>query len=222
MLQTLALKSNLAQGVLDGSDESLANTKLKRGADANLARLQQFLNPTPSHKPTAPQPPTDPAQHFASRAKDALGQTLLHCQEATIPGDTTPVLLTVLRDPTRAAAVSQLFHEIDWRGNPPKLQVIDAPTWSAIQQLAATGLITLNTRATRHLAGDTPPLPQKPALTPEQLQRIADLRSFAAKKQKVARLLIESDLPEEAEPHQKAAEKALAEAEEIEKGRIFS
>jgi hypothetical protein len=81
-----------------------------------------------------------------------------------------------------------------------------------------TGLLTLNTRATRHLAGDAPPEPKKPTLTPEQLQRIADLRTFAAKKQKVAQLLIQSDLPEEAEPHQKAAEKALAVAEGIESG----
>ena len=56
----------------------------------------------------------------------------------------------------------------------------------------------------------------KPALTPEQLQRIADLRAFAAKKQKVAQLLIAADLAEEVEPHQKAAEKALAEALAIE------
>ncbi len=216
MLQTLALKSNLAQGVLDGSDESLANTKLKRGADANLARLRQFLNPAPSNKAPAPPTPADPAQHFATRAQDALGPNLVHCQEATLPGDTTAVLLTVLRDPSRAAAVSTIFHETDWRGNAPKLQVIDEPTWSALQQLAATGLLTLNTRATRHLAGETPPVLKKPALTPEQLQRIADLRVFAAKKQKVARLLIESDFPEEAEPHQKAAEKALAEADGIE------
>lgn len=221
MLETLALKSNLAQGVLDGSDESLAQTKLKRGADANIARLQQFLNPTPSNKTLAPQTPADPAEHFATRAQDALGQTLIHCQEATLTGDTTAVLLTVLRDPTRAAAVSALFHETDWRGNAPKLQVIDESTWSAIHQLAATGLLTLNTRATRHLAGDEPPAPSKPALTPEQLQRIADLRAFAAKKQKVARLLIESDLPEEAEPHQKTADKALAEAEQIESGEVL-
>ncbi len=40
--------------------------------------------------------------------------------------------------------------------------------------------------------------------------------NFAAKKQKVAQLLTEADLAEEAEPHRKAAEKALAEAEGIE------
>jgi hypothetical protein len=222
MLETLALKSNLAHGVLDGSDESLANTKLKRGADANLARLKQFLSIAPSSKPAGTKPqPADPTLHFAERAAATLGQSLVHCQEAMLPGDTTtPVLLTVLRDPTRAAAVSALYQEIRWGDSPPKLHVLDEPTWASLQQLAETGLITFNTRATRHLAGEAPPTPPKPALPPEQLQRIADLRAFAAKKQKVARLLIESDLPEEAEPHQKAADEALAEAEEIENGRI--
>ncbi len=217
MLETLANKMHLAEGVLDSSDESLAQTKLKRGADANLARLQQFLGTTPTGKP-AENPPADPALHFAQRAQQTLGPALIHCQEAILPGDATPVLLTVLRDPTRAAAISALFHETNWRGNAPKLQVIDESTWHALQQLAATGLLTLNTRATRHLTGEAPP--PKPTLTLEQLQRITDLKTFAAKKQKVAQLLIQSDLPEEAEAHQKAAEKALAEAEGIEMGKL--
>ena len=219
MLETLALKSNLAQGVLDGSDESLSQTRLKRGADANLARLQQFLSIAPAGKNGETQTkPADPVLHFAGRAAEALGNQLLHCQEAILPGDATPVLLAVLRDPARAAAVESLHRDTDWHGSAPKLQVLDESTWSALQQLAATGLITFNTRATRHLTGEAPP-PQKPALTPEQLQRIADLKAFAAKKEKVAKLLIESDLPEEAEPHQRAAEKALAEAARVEAGK---
>lgn len=217
MLATLANKMDLAEGVLDGSDESLARTKLKRGRDANLARLQQFLSIAPAGKaPETKVPPADPILHFADRAKEVLGASLVHCQEALLPGDATPVLLTILRDNTRAPAVSNLFRETDWRGPVPQLRILDEATWTAIQQLAESGLITLNTRATRPLVGDLPQLP-KPALTPEQLQRIADLRAFAAKKEKVAKLLIESDLAEEAEPHRKAAEEALAEAEAIAK-----
>lgn len=217
MLETLANKMNLAEGVLDGSDESLSNTKLKRGRDANLARLQQFLAIPRGDKPAgSPPPPADSTLHFATRAQQALGSSLIHCQEALLPGDATPVILTVLRDPSRAGAISALFHETAWRGNMPRLQVIDESTWHAIRQLADTGLITLNTRATRHLAGEAPPEQKRPALTPEQQQRIADLRSFAAKKQKVAAVLIASELPEEAESHQSAADKALKEAEAIE------
>jgi len=215
MLETLAHKTILSEGILDGSAESLAHAKLRRGADSHLARLQQILSPVPTgNTPAAPgSRPADPVLHFAERLKETLGSNLLHAQEALLPGNAAPVLLAVLRDPSRAAAVSALFHETDWRGNPPQLQILDQPTWAAIQALAQTGLLTLNTRATRPLTGDAP---AKPTLTPEQLQRITDLRSFAAKKQKVARLLIESDLPEEAQPHQKAAAKALHEAEQME------
>jgi ERCC4-related helicase len=215
MLETLANKMTLAEGVLDGTEKSLSEAKLKRGREANLARLQQILSITPDGKPAPKAPLADPSLAFAERAAASLGRALLHCQEAILPGQNTPVLLTVLRDPSRAAAISALFHETDWRGSPPNLHVLDESTWSAIQHLAATGLITLNTRATRPLTADAPP-PQQPALTPEQLQRIAELRAFAAKKQKVARLLIDSDLAEEAEPHQQAAEKALATAQAIE------
>ena len=48
MLGTLANKANLAEGVLDGSAESLGKAKLKRGSESNLARLKQFLSDTPS------------------------------------------------------------------------------------------------------------------------------------------------------------------------------
>lgn len=215
MLETLAQKMNLAEGVLDGSEKSLSQAKLKRGREANLARLQQILSIAPEGKPAPISPPADPALAFAERATASLGTALLHCQEAMLPGQAEPVVLTVLRDPTRAAAVSALFHETDWRGNPPKLHILDESTWASLQALVASGLITLNTRATRSLTGDAP-LPPMPALTPEQLQRIADLRAFAAKKQKVAQLLITADLEDEAEPHQKAAVKALAQAVAIE------
>jgi ERCC4-related helicase len=215
MLETLANKMTLAEGVLDGTEKSLSEAKLKRGREANIARLQQILSIVPEDQATHKYPPADPALAFSQRATEILGNALVHCQEAMLPGQASPVLLTVLRDPTRAAAVSSLFHETDWRGDAPNLHILDEPTWAALQQLAATGLITFNTRATRHFTGEAPP---KPILTPEQLQRISDLRAFAAKKQKVAQFLIAADLAEEAEPHQKAAEKALAEVAAIESG----
>jgi len=218
MLETLASKMTLAEGVLDGSAESLSKAKLKRGNDANLARLKQFLTEAsvPSTPPTPKPPPSDPALVFADRTACVLGQSLIHCQEAMLPGESSPVLLTVVRDVSRAAAVSALFHQTDWRGNAPKLQVLDEATWQSLQRLTEIGLITFNTRATRHLSGDQPPPPPKPALTPEQIQRIAELRAFAAKKERVAKLLTAEGLEEEAAPHHQAAQKALEEAKLIE------
>lgn len=217
MLETLANKMNLAEGVLDGSDDSLSQAKLKRGRDANLARLRQFLSIPAGGEPVESKaPPSDPALHFADRILEAMGPALIHCQESLLPGDATPVILAVLRDPSRVPAVEAIHAETDWRGDTPRLQILDPATWAAIQQLAGTGLLTLNARATRHLAGDAPPEPEKPVLTPEQIQRIADLRAYAAKKQNVARILGVEGLDEEADVHRKEAEEALAEAAGIE------
>lgn len=220
MLTTLALKSNLSQGVLDGSEEALSLTRLKRGREATLERLEQFLMPIhKSGKRTERSlPPADPTLHFADRLSQSLGEALIHCQEALLPDNTTPVLLAVLRDKSRSPAVQSLFHDTQWRGDPPQLHVLDEATWASLQQLAQQGLLSFNTRATRHLGGGEVPPPARPALSEEQLRRIADLRAFAAKKEKVAKVLLDADLADEAAPHKEAAEKALAEAEAIECG----
>ena len=221
MLGTLANKMNLSEGVLDGSNESLKSAKLKSGTEATLARLNQMLGTASTDKPAPKAPPSDPTLAFAERATASLGEALVHCQEALLPGEKAPVILAVVRSIDRAPSLKDLHHQTEWRGNTPELRVIDESTWTAIQQLVESGLLTLNTRATRHLTGKSQPI-QEPALTPEQLQRIADLKAFAAKKQKVAKLLIESDLADEAEEHRKAADKALKEANVIENERFSS
>jgi hypothetical protein len=220
MLDTLAVKSTLSEGVLDGSDDALAKTRLKGGREAQLARLKQMLNLGATGKPADAQPrPADPVLDFAERVAGTLGDALAHCQEAMLPGQAHPVILAIVRDSARASSVSAIFHAIDWKGRQPELRVLDQSTWDALQALAATGLVTFNARAARPLVGDALPPPPRPALTPEQQQRINDLRSFAAKKQKVAAVLAAEGLEEEADPHRKAAAKALEEAEKIEAGR---
>lgn len=99
-----------------------------------------------------------------------------------LPGESTPVLLTLLRDASRTPAVSTLIHETQWRGDTPRLHVLDQSTWQSLQRLSEIGLISFNTRATRHLSGEQPAPAPRPSLTPEQVRRIADLRAFAAKK----------------------------------------
>ena len=223
MLDTLATKAMLAEGVLDGVEESLAGARLKRGPQAHLARLRQLMAREPGAKtrpPSQPAPPADPAVAFAAAATKAVGPALVHCDEAILPGQAGPVILAVLGTAAahRAPALKQLHESIDWRGDRRPLHVIDESTWAAIQNLVADGLLTLNTRATRSLVGDKPLLtvPPPPALTPEQQHRIASLRALAAKKQRVAELLAAEGLEDEAAPHRRAATLALAQAEAIE------
>ncbi len=68
MLETLANKMTLAEGVLDGTEKSLSEAKLKRGSEANIARLQQILSIAP-RRPTrtlgpASSKPTSPKKRF--------------------------------------------------------------------------------------------------------------------------------------------------------------
>jgi len=93
--------------------------------------------------------------------------------------------------------------------------VLDSATWETLQQLAATGMISIHTRATRPLLNeDGEPLP--PPLSPEQLARIKELRETAATKRRAAEALLTAGLHQEAEPFKKAAHEAETEAEAIE------
>jgi hypothetical protein len=215
MLGSLANKMELAQGVLDGTGD-LGKIKLKGGGQSFLKRLQQIMAPVDPDAPKPPPPPSDPAADFASRTRERLGNRLAHCDETWLPGSDTPVLLAVVRDnaPANRVAIEETFRSTLWQGAPPTLQILDTTAWEALQNLAAAGMITIHTRATRPLLpadGQTPP----PPLTPEERARIAELRAFADKKRRAAAALVAAGLPDEAAPHSEAAEKAEMEAKAV-------
>lgn len=144
-------------------------------------------------------PPSDPAAAFAARAKKALGAGFARCEETWVPGADVPVLLAVLDrcEDAKTARVKELFGDTRWSGDKPVLQVIDATAWEALQTLAAAGMITIQTRATRPLL----PLDGRPALPPltaEKRARIAGLRAAAEKRRRAAKALLAEDLREEA------------------------
>ncbi len=212
MLGSLANKMELAQGVLDGAGD-LGKIKLKGGGQSLLKRLEQIMAPVVGGAPKPPAPPSDPAAAFAQSARERLGSRLAHCDETWLPGSDTPVLLTVVRDAAQAsrAAIEETFRATLWQGTPPTLQILDTTAWDALQNLAAAGMITIHSRATRPLLpADGRTLP--PPLTAEERARIAELRALADKKRRAAAALIAAGLPEEATPHTEAAEKAEAEA----------
>jgi hypothetical protein len=164
MLSSLSQKMELAHGVLDGTGD-LATIKLKSGRQAFLKRLAQVMSAVPASQAPVKTPPADPAAHFASRAKAALGPRLAHCDETWVPGSPTPVLMVVLHDGSERTRVEALFGDTDWRGDKPMLQVLDASTWHALESLAAAGMISIHTRATRPLLpveGEAMPAPSTP------------------------------------------------------------
>ena len=217
MLASLSQKMELAQGVLDGTGD-LANIKLKSGRQAFLKRLDQVMLSVPAEGISVKIPPADPAAHFASRAKALLGNRLAHCDETRVPVSSTPILMVVLQDIVDRARVEGLFGETAWRGDRPTLQILDATTWQALENLAAAGMISIHARATRPLLPvDGQPAP--PPLTAEELARIEGLRTLAARKRRAAKALLAEELTEEAEAMKASADLAEAEADEVKSGR---
>lgn len=218
MLLSLAQKMELADGVLDGQGE-LDQMTFKRGGQAFLKRLEQVLAKVPGGQASPPSTPGDPAVHFANEAKTQLGARLAHCQEAWIHDSETPVLMVVLQNATGSEKplLENLHTIMPWKNEAPTLQIMDAATWDTLQALSKTGMISIHTRAKRSLlAEDGEPAPTP--LTPEELARIKALRETAEKKRRAAEALITAGLHEEAEPFEKEAEDAEAEADKIEQG----
>jgi hypothetical protein len=217
MLGSLAQKMDLAQGVLDGRGD-LSEIKLRGGRQAFLKRLEQIMAKVPSDAPAIPQPPSDPAAHFAGRIKAALAEKLTACEESYVTGSQEPIVFAVLHraSETDQLRVQELFHETPWIGTPPKLQLLDQTTWAALQNLAAAGLISIHSRATRPLL-PTEGQDAPPPLTREEVEKIAMLRATAAKKRRAALALRAEDLLEEAEALNQAATAAEEQATAIER-----
>jgi hypothetical protein len=220
MLGSLANKMELAQGVLDGKGD-LATIKLKRGAQALLRRLEQVMaRVAKSGAPVPPQPPSDPAVAFAAQARASLGRQLVTCEETYAPGSDVPIVFAVVRagaDDIKPR-VTSVFESVDWRGNPPTLQVVDSTTWQTLRDLAAAGLISIHTRATRPLLaadeGGGPPI-----LTPEQQERARALRELSSRRARAARALLAEDLLEDATSALRGAALARLQADAIEAAR---
>jgi hypothetical protein len=216
MLGSLEQKMNLAQGILDGVGD-LGKIKLKGGRQAMLKRLEQAMAVFPPGGKAPPAPPSDPAAHFAARARGTLGSRFARCEETWLPGSNIPVLIAVLDgpDPDKSARVQELFAETEWTGARPTLQVIDTVAWAAIQRLAEAGMISIHTRATRPLLPEEG-RPTPPPLTAEEVARIEALRAAAGKKRRAAKALLAEDLPDEAAALAKSAETDEANARRIE------
>ena len=218
MLAGLAQKTELSGGVLDGVGD-LDRVTLRRGRQAFLKRLEQVLSPGSAGAPaTASAPPSDPAAHFARTAGERLGPRLAACRESFLPDSDTSVVTAVVRNPTgqEKPLLRDLFEQTPWRGDKPVLHVVDAATWETLQQLAETGMVTINARGARALLDETDP-EGPPPLSAEELAKIKELRATAATKRRAAEALLTAGLHEEAEPFKKAARAAEADADRIER-----
>ena len=228
MLETLANKQALADGVLDRRGD-LDAIPLRSGRQAFLARLKQLVGAAPGQ---AAQPgnlkseisnlkvakPSDRPRAFAEAACRQLGSALLACEER-FPRDGAHSLLYVvvesqaaLHRPRLESLHAEYCAELESVA-PVRLEVLDRATHEALERLIAAGLIAPISRAARplHPIAETP-IP----LSPVELSRARAHRDVAARKLKMSRLLAAGGLADEARPPLIDAALALGRALAIE------
>lgn len=206
MLETLASKQALADGVLDRKGD-LDKIKLGGGRQVFLKKLEQIMAPVVAAKPATPEPqglPADRSLAFSQRTQAVVNGALVRCEERYPTDAPHSVLLVVVdRDAPRwAERLIPLHQELfgDARADPlapVMLEVIDRATDEALQRLSKSGLVNLTSRATRPLYSRENPVAETPSLSEEERRKIATHRQAAARKLKMARLLGEGELVEE-------------------------
>ncbi len=206
MLATLASKQALADGVLDLKG-SLDEIQFRGGRQQMIARLQQLVGSPPVQTALRPEPkvlPADRALAFSQQASEKLGSALLRCEEHYPREGSHSVLVAVVdRDaPLWQERLRGAYEELFGNGQADPLarvqfEVIDRATADALQRLMEAGLVVRSTRAVRslHPASETV---GPTALTLEEQERVRQHRQQAARKLKMARLLVGGGLAEEA------------------------
>ncbi len=217
MLETLAVKQGLSDGVLDGMGE-LSEVKLKRGGQSFLTRLQQTLmtgeNFVIKKFPARKKLSKDPGADFAAALKDTLKNTMISCEEQFITDTEAPpkIVLILQKDTpkTRERIIAQLREAMPHLGEASteeieeRLLILDESQASALEKLQRLGLVQTRVRARRNLLGKTEPAP-KNELSEEDQKRLEDLEADLVKKLKTVSLLLPADLWEEAVPALTAA-----------------
>jgi superfamily II DNA or RNA helicase len=209
MLDTLANKQALAEGVLDLKGD-LTTIPLRGGKQSFLARLQQLIRPALPTGPAAtaqskPPVPSDRPLAFAQRARDAINGALVRCEERyPQQGDHAVLLVVVEQNPAQHQQTLQRLHgdlfgpgQIDPL-TPVHLEVIDRATHDALERLVTAGLIQSSIRVSRSLWPAPEPAPAPPPLSAEEKACIDQHRAQAQRKLKMGRLLGEGGLDDEA------------------------
>jgi len=209
MLETLANKQALADGVLDQRGD-LGAIPLRSGRQAFLSKLNQLVGEAP--KPAAagdlksqisnlkPSKPSDRPRAFAEEAGRQLGASLLTCEERFPREGSHSVLYVVvegqaaLHRPRLEALHTELCADLESVA-PVRLEVLDRATHEALERLIAAGLIAPISRASRPLH---PVAELFTPLSAEELARAKAHRDVATRKLKMVRLLTDGGMADEA------------------------
>jgi hypothetical protein len=208
MLETLANKQALADGVLD-SKGNFDEIKFQSGRQAFLAKLTQLVSSTvQEQRPTTPARPALPADRplgFAAAVHQRINGALVRCEER-YPSEGHHSVLYVVVDNAAEAHREKLhgLHEEFFGPDqvdplaPVRLEIVDRATDEAVQRLIEAGLLQRTSRGSRSLfsAGNIEAAP--PPLSAPELAALEAHQKLAARKLKMARVVAEAGLEEDA------------------------
>ena len=206
MVGTLEAKQALAEGVLDLRGD-LDKLTFSGGRQALLSQLQQLLGPSVSSLAAGRSTPlpTDRSLAFAQAAREKLNGALVHCDESyPLDGAHSVLLVVVERDAAQwyerlAPLHNELFGEGKWDPLAPvKMEVIDKAMAEALRRLTDAGLIKSSTRAIRSLWPGVEHGKEAAPLSEEERQKALAHRQQASRKLRMANLLEDGGLSEEA------------------------
>jgi superfamily II DNA or RNA helicase len=206
MLETLASKQALADAVLDLRGDIKA-IKFKGGRQAFLSRLQQLLGAAPSTPDDEAEKRKvllqDPALAFSHLAAEKLGKALVRCEERYPLDGFCSVLVAIVESDANLwrEKLFSLHKELCGNGvseSPTKIEVIDRATDEAVKRLMESGLLSQSVRAVRPLYSREGETPAESPLSESERQKVFAYREKAGRKLKMALLLENGDLAEEA------------------------
>lgn len=209
MLDMLAQKQQLADGVLDGRGD-LDNIKLPSGRAAFLNRLQELMGgnaPVSASKPDVPAPPASPRtpsetpdRVFCQDLAARLGTRLL-AVEARPDAAGRKVLLAVVEGEAENARplAERLLRESFGKATPPVLDVIDRQAFETIRRLIQSGVLKAGAEAESLFA--VPALAEaEPSQSAIRFAKASERLEAAERKFRMSALLSQGGFFDEAMP----------------------
>jgi len=210
MLETLANKQALADGILDRHGD-LNTIPLRTGGQAFFEKLKQLGITSNKDQANAPRPvprsepplPVDRSLGFA-RAAETGTQGAMVCCEERYPQEGAHSVLYVVVDgdaarwrPKLSELHAQYFQDQDPL-SPVRLEVVDRATHEALERLMSAGLIARTTRGARPLAPE--PDAKAAPLSDAERARASAHREQSSRRLKLARMMGGNGFVEEARP----------------------
>ncbi len=207
MLATLAMKRELAEGIVDGRGD-LSELKMPTGREAFLARLKLIMGTDVPAKaarrgPIAPPEPVrkvSPRDRFRQDVLAELAGRVQLIEFHSVPDTEAEAALVVIdREPDQVAGVLKRLHRSAYGRKPAgSVEILDKYTYETIQRLTKAGIVNVPGIGTQEVHRS--PSLKRAGPTPEEKRRkrAAGLAADAEKKLKMSRVLADGGFPAEA------------------------